>query len=269
MQKRPLIYGIAMLVLLTACSQQPSLSQQLVTAWQQDQAFPLISQQRDINHAEAYRIQSEFNQQNPDTILGYKAGLTTPASQARFGVDSPVSGVLFGQPLNSGTDLPLPVGLFIELEIGFELARDINQALSDDESLTPYISSTFAAIELPRLRFPDISQLTGSDLIASNVGSYRMIRGPELTYQQVANLAELQARLYLDGELMDSGQGSAVMGSPLEALRWLINQQIAQGYSLKAGQVLITGALGNMTPGKAGNWTAEFGQGQVITFRLD
>ncbi len=194
--------------------------------------------------------------------------MTTPASQARFGVDGPVSGVLFGQTLTSGAELELPAGLFIELEIGFELASDIDHALSENESLAPYIASTFAAIELPLLGYSDISQLTGSDLIASNVGSWRMIRGPNLSTQQTANLAGLQSRLYLEGELMDSGQGSAVMGSPLEAFRWLINQQIALGNPLQAGQIMITGAMGKMTAGKAGNWTADFGENRLISFQL-
>ena len=51
----------------------------------------------------------------------------------------------------------------------------------------------------------------------------------------------------------------SVMAGQRDALIWLINQILAQGYELRPGHVLMTGSIGSMHPGKAGRYRADFG----------
>ena len=78
-------------------------------------------------------------------IAGYKAGLTSLATQQRFGVDQPVIGVLpESGRLSTGATLAMTPGLKIEVEIGF-LVGDGDQP-----------AAMLPVIELPRLDYADM-----------------------------------------------------------------------------------------------------------------
>jgi 2-keto-4-pentenoate hydratase len=55
----------------------------------------------------------------------------------------------------------------------------------------------------------------------------------------------------------------------LKALVWLVNTVLAQGYTLAAGHVLMTGSIGNMHPGAPGDYRAAFGTLGELTLRLN
>ena len=59
-------------------------------------------------------------------------------------------------------------------------------------------------------------------------------------------------RMYSDGVLVSEGNGAACLGDPLNALLWLAQTARQVGDPLRAGQVILSGALGPMhsvTPG--------------------
>ncbi len=59
--------------------------------------------------------------------------------------------------------------------------------------------------------------------------------------------------LAINGEIRSSGNGAACLGDPLEALRWLAVQCHRFGDPLRAGQVVLSGALGPFVPFAAGD----------------
>jgi 2-keto-4-pentenoate hydratase len=59
-------------------------------------------------------------------------------------------------------------------------------------------------------------------------------------------------QMHLDGKLVSEGTGAACLGDPVNALLWLARTAHDFGEPLRAGQIILSGALGPMvtvTPG--------------------
>ena len=62
-----------------------------------------------------------------------------------------------------------------------------------------------------------------------------------------------------NGEMANTGVGAAALGNPATCVAWLANRLADYDISLKAGEVILSGALSGMVVAKAGdNFTARF-----------
>jgi 2-keto-4-pentenoate hydratase len=74
----------------------------------------------------------------------------------------------------------------------------------------------------------------------------------------------------VNGHLHREGNGSAVLGHPLNALTWLANQLSSQGQGLKAGQYVTTGVTMEVYMGQRGDRIlADFGALGVVSLAFD
>jgi 2-keto-4-pentenoate hydratase len=60
-------------------------------------------------------------------------------------------------------------------------------------------------------------------------------------------------RMTLDGAVVSEGTGAACLGDPLNALAWLARTAVKVGDPLRAGQVVLSGALGPMVATPSGS----------------
>ena len=180
------------------------------------------------------------------TIVGRKIGLTSAAVQQQLGVDRPDFGVLFADMQDTGevaTDRLLQPK--VEAEVAFVLKDDLDDGALDLDQVREAIDYGVAALEIVDSRITGWD-ITFGDTVADNGSSARFVLG-----EKRCTLGEFEPRMVsmemkLDGEVVSTGDGAACLGDPLLALQWLAHTARDMGDPLRAGQVVLSGALGPM-----------------------
>lgn len=188
------------------------------------------------------------------TIVGRKIGLTSPAVQAQLGVDQPDFGVLFDDMAYADGDM-VPVSRLlqpkVEAEIAFVLAEDLTEGPLDYARMRGAVAYTVAALEIVDSRIVDWD-ITFVDTVADNASSGLYVLGTDRRTLVEVTPAEVEMQMSVNGEVVSTGTGTACLGDPLEALAWLARTARDFGNPLRAGQLVLSGALGPMHPVHAG-----------------
>jgi 2-keto-4-pentenoate hydratase len=213
---------------------------------------------------EAYQIQLsniEYKINRGQKIVGKKIGLTSIAMQELLGVDEPDYGHLlnemnipnYGEASISKTILPK-----VEGEIAFVLKEDLvgpNVSFENVVNATDYI---LPAIEVVDSRIENW-KIRLEDTVADNASSCLYVLGNQRFNINEIDLPNVKMELYKNGELMNSGKGEAVLGNPIHCVAWLANKLSEFGISLKAGEVILSGALSAAVSANPGDcFTAKF-----------
>lgn len=270
---RVVILMLVVVAASTALAQVVDPADAIMQAYQTVKPFPVLSTSHpELDVPMAYTIQKAYVGKllANDKIAGFKAGLTSQAGQQKFGVNAPVAGVLLtsGKLADGVTvDTAKFAALMLETEIGYVLGKPITQPVKDVAELQAAVKGVMPAIELPDLGFTDMKNLKGVDIIAANVSARQMIVGQERPVAGV-DVNAITLSLTLNGQEVNKGKGTDALGDQWQAALWLVNTMVAQGWTLEPGAVLITGALGNMLPGKPGNYVADYGDFGKITFTI-
>jgi len=264
---------LSLCVMVTTWAGVSEMANSLIKAATEKQPTPVLSQSEpNLDPKTAYEVQKVYVQWKlaKDTVAGFKGGLTTETAQKMFGVNFPLAGILN----NSGKLEGSPVvdrtafrGLLIETEIGFVIGQSIHQPLRDVQELQQKVSGVMPAIELPEAGFGDMKLVKGVDLIAANVGSAKFIVGTQRSHQGV-DLNQVNVTLFYNGQALYQGKGVEALGDQWKAALWIVNSVLEQGYKVEPGQVVITGALGKMVPGKPGQYVADYGDFGKISFEV-
>lgn len=187
-------------------------------------------------------------------VVGAKIGITSHAVQRQLGVDQPDFGVLFDD-MEFGDDQPVPLSRLIqpriEAEIAFVLDRDLDAERPTLAQVMIALGYVLPAIEIVDSRVRDWN-ITIIDTIADNGSSGLFILGGAPRKLDALDLRLCGMRLENRGELLSTGCGAACLGNPLNAVVWLARALAARGQPLRAGAIVLSGALGPMAPVKAG-----------------
>lgn len=159
--------------------------------------------------------------------------------QNQLGVDQPDFGVLFAD-MDVSRLAAVPT-----TEIAFGLAADLD---ADDLSLADVraaVDYAAPALEIVDSRIADWD-ISLTDTIADNASSGLYVLGASPASLHEFEPREATMRMYADGVLVSEGSGTACLGDPLNALLWLARTARDHGDPLRAGQVVLSGALGPM-----------------------
>jgi 2-keto-4-pentenoate hydratase len=205
----------------------------------------------------AYAVQeinTRYWQAQGRRIVGRKAGLTAKAVQAQLGVDQPDFGVLFAdmQVADGGRlDPARCIQPKAEAEIAFVLAQDLPSAETTPAQVAAAVASVHAAIEIVDSRIADW-KIAFADTVADNGSSAFFVIADKGLPLAGLDLEGAAMEMAFDGEVISTGIGAAALGNPLNAAAWLAQTLAARGEPLKAGDVLLAGALGPMVALKVG-----------------
>jgi 2-keto-4-pentenoate hydratase len=183
-------------------------------------------------------------------VVGRKIGLTSPAVQAQLGVDQPDFGVLFDDMAYAdGAEVPADAVMQprVEAEVAFVLKADLAEGDMDAVQVREAVDYAVAALEVcgSRIAGWDISF---GDTVADNASAGAYVLGTEKRTLEEFVPKDVVMTMSVDGEEVSTGNGAACLGDPVNALVWLARQARDLGDPLRAGQVVLSGALGPMKP---------------------
>ncbi|GAA3538658.1 2-keto-4-pentenoate hydratase [Nocardioides daeguensis] len=190
-----------------------------------------------------------------ESAVGAKLGLTSPAKQARMGVDEPVVGFLTDAlRLDPGVVAGALAGWIqprIEPEIAFVLGRPVSSRLTLAEARAA-VASVGIAAEIIDSRYEDY-RFRLADVVADNTSAAGVVLGDLHPGADVPELATLRCTLSVDGEVRHEATGAAILGDPYAALVHLSGHLAARGDALPAGSLVLAGALTDAEPLLAGS----------------
>ncbi|MEH6953800.1 2-keto-4-pentenoate hydratase [Neobacillus drentensis] len=236
---------------------------------------PLSDLYPELSVDEAYQVQLlAINEKvgSGERIVGKKIGLTSVAMQQLLGVDQPDYGHLLNSMEVSNSGIIHLDDLFqpkVEGEIAFVLRKDLkgpSVTIEDVLEATEYISP---ALEIVDSRITDW-KITLADTIADNASSGLFVIGDERFSLTDLDLPSIEMNLFKNGVLINTGYGSDVLGHPAKCVAWLANKLSEYNVVLKAGEVILSGALSAAVVAEKGDrFTAGFSHiGKVeVTFK--
>ena len=211
----------------------------------------------DSDLAAGYAVQQRLARRREASgglMVGRKIGLTSPAVQRQLGVDQPDFGVLFADMNVSGrAEVPSHCLLQpkVEAEIAFVLKADLAEGDLDDTQVRAAVDHAVAALEIVDSRIAGWD-ITIADTIADNASSGLFVLADDRLTLDDFEPRQATMQLYADGELVSEGTGADCLGDPVNALAWLARTARSFGEPLRAGQIVLSGALGPMVPAPPG-----------------
>jgi 2-oxo-3-hexenedioate decarboxylase/2-keto-4-pentenoate hydratase len=182
------------------------------------------------------------------SVVGRKIGLTAEAVRAQLGVDQPDFGTLFAD-MRFADGAVVPAGSIlqprVEAEVAFVLGADLAAGDLSPDQVRDAVDHAVAAVEIcgSRVENWDISF---ADTVADNASGAAFVLGADRLRLDRFEPRDVLMSLLVDGEEVSAGTGAACLGDPLAAVRWLALRAREFGEPLRAGQVVLSGALGPM-----------------------
>lgn len=220
--------------------------------------------------AAAYAIQQIITSRKisqGSRVVGRKIGLTAPAVQKQLGVNEPDYGALFdfmaacdGEEIN----LQRLMQPKAEAEVAFVLKKDLNYSSNTVADILGAVDYAVAAIEVVGSRIANWD-IRLPDTVADNASSAMFVLGTRPVPLSQLDLVACRMAMTKGDVTLSSGYGQACLGNPINAARWLANTLAGLGNPLRAGDIILSGALGPMVAvSEPGTFTASIeGLGSV------
>jgi 2-oxopent-4-enoate/cis-2-oxohex-4-enoate hydratase len=219
---------------------------------------PLTNREADITIEDAYHIQQRMiarRVEKGERIVGKKIGVTSAAVMNMLGVGQPdfgymLDGMIYGD--GAAIDAATLIQPKAEGEIAFVLKKDLMGPGVSASDVLAATEGVMACFEIVDSRITDW-KIKIQDTVADNASCGVFVLGDRMVDPYAVDLRTCGMVLEKNGEIVVTGAGAATMGSPVNAVVWLANTLGKLGIPLKAGEVILSGALGAMVPVKAGD----------------
>lgn len=235
---------------------------------------PLTDRHPDLDIEDAYAIQTvniDRRVEAGQRVIGRKVGLTSRPMQETLGVDEPDFGVLTDEMVVEDGDL-IPMARLVqprvEAELAFVMERDLAGPGVSTATALAAIAGALPSVEIVDSRVADW-RIKLVDTVADNASSGLLVLGGRMRPVADLDLRLLGVVVSRGGELLDTGAGAAALGNPARCVAWLANKLGSLGAGLRAGDVVLPGAVHKMVPVRPGDvFRAEFAHLGAVTVRF-
>jgi len=232
----------------------------------------------DITIRDAYdfqeRLNVEFQKRDIGSVTGYKLGFT--GDERPFGAPKPLYGRIYSSfEVPNGSTLSLSED-FIRGSVGYEVAivigKDIRSAVSPEEAKDA-VKAIAPAFEFADFGFtPNNEVIDFRDIIATNSAARTYILGEETLLEDLLNQGidpnQINVTGTLEGEvILDARVGLPVDGV-FKAVSFLSEELAARGEFIKAGDIILTGAIKGDQNAGFGTYVGDYGILGSIQFTL-
>jgi 2-oxo-3-hexenedioate decarboxylase len=210
----------------------------------------------------------EARQARGEKQIGRKIGFTNRNIWPQYGIDRPIWGDMWDTTLRemSATGPAISLAGFsqpqIEPEIAFKLAAAPRPGM-DEKALLGCVEWVTQGFELVQSIYPNW-KFTAADTIAAGGLHGAFLLGAHVPPSQLPDgarmLTDFEVTLLRNDKIADCGRGANVLGSPLLALRHLVELLAADPHNppLRAGEIVTTGTLTRAIPVAPGEtWTMQ------------
>lgn len=235
---------------------------------------PLSDRHPDLAIDDAYAIQTiniDRRVEQGQRMIGRKVGLTSRPMQELLGVAEPDFGVLTDEMVVEDGDL-VPMSRLVqprvEAELAFVMERELAGPGVNTATALAAIAGALPAVEIVDSRVADW-RITLVDTVADNASSGLLVLGGRMRRVEDLDLRLLGVVVSRGGALLDTGAGAAALGNPARCVAWLANKLGSFGAGLRAGDVVLPGAVHKMVAVRPSDvFRAEFAHLGAVTVRF-
>lgn len=187
--------------------------------------------------------------------VGRKVGITSKAVQSWLNVSEPDYGGLLcdmAVPDGGKADISKLLQPRVEGEIAFVLKKSLYGPGVTAAQVVAATDFVIPSIEIIDSRVRDW-KIRIEDTVADNASSAMFVLGSQPMSLASIDLRTIGMTLRKNGDVISTGCGAACLGNPVNAVVWLVNTLGEHGISLAPGEVVLSGALGPVSPVVAGD----------------
>ena len=227
-----------------------AISERFVTARKLAEPLPGYPGELPATLEDAYAIQDVSIERWPDKVAGWKVGMVPAPFRPKFAVDR-IAGPIFETTVvrvaaGATQTMPIYEGGFaaVEAEFILQLGQSVSpsQAEYSDEELAKLVSAMYVGVEIASSPLATINE-SGPCAIISDFGNNAgLIVGPEISDWSSRALGDLKALVTVDNRIVGDATANAIVGGPLQALRFLLQTCAERELTLSKGALISTGA---------------------------
>ncbi|OAF18813.1 2-keto-4-pentenoate hydratase [Bradyrhizobium neotropicale] len=237
-----------------------SIFKDIANVYRTRQQIPALTQSYpEIGIEDAYAIQQLFVDQKRTSgakLTGYKVGLTSKAMQQLAGTAEPdFSAMLDYMHIAEASEIRTSdcFDPMVEIEIAFVMKEHLkgpNVTAVDVIRATDFV---LPAIELVDFRINRRQGMSFIDTVADLAAVGGVIVGSNPRRLDQIDVRDIIGELVCNGDVIEKGMSSAVLGSPVTSVAWLANKLSTFGVSFEPGQLILSGSFVRAAPVKAGD----------------
>ena len=202
----------------------------------------------DMDWEDAYDIQWEIRRRKEargHRVAGLKMGLTSYAKMEQMGVDVPVYAFLadyFSVPDGGSVKAAELIHPKIEAEIAIVTNKPLRGPGCTIADVLAATEAVVPAVEIIDSRYRDF-KFDLKSVIADNASSARFVTGGNMKRVNEVDLKTLGVVMEINGKVVATGAGAAVLGHPAASVAMLANMLAERNEEIPAGTFIMTGGI--------------------------